>query len=422
MPESFNSKEYSKTWMLFESGEAVVVDLTMYPPPPDKHRPIDAYVVTERDGDLTGSACRASEAVYDVARQYRRAVEPVIVGYDLKGLSGGEPVAGESGGLAFALALAKRLLGQDPGPVAATGELETSPEGGPIGPVKGIAAKLEAAGRVVPENGWIFYPQDNDDDIPDRLRKSLTDKGIKLRPVSSVAGAMEDLFALGEPSREKKPQTWKAGRPLRTLLLFVLLVSVALAGGLWVQNRQPTSIDVSNDKVRTARLHAPEPVTQKENDRGGKGSAPDQKTQHRTARASHLKAHLAGDGRLTNDLAQRLNRRLNTLFKNGIPSYSGETDLFGQLKILWITEDPVGDKGDLKSSITVALKRLTLKNGRGERSFSLLEVTVEGKGTADELLSKAAEALSAKIAGVLAPQKRAKPIDKKDTYKDAGFE
>jgi hypothetical protein len=61
--------------------------------------------------------------------------------------------------LAFAVALAKRLLNKDPGPVAATGIVESSHNGGPIKRVRGIEAKLEAAGiSYLPEDGF-FIPK-----------------------------------------------------------------------------------------------------------------------------------------------------------------------------------------------------------------------------------------------------------------------
>ena len=146
-----------------------MVDLSLYSPSKDKTRPIDAYVVTECEGDFTGSARRAAETVYNVLREHGVEIDPVVVGYDLQGLPGGRKVMGESGGLAFAIALGKRVYDQDPGPVAATGEVKSGHGGGPLGAVKGIEAKIEAAGRLMSENGWVFYPKDNDREIPDEL-------------------------------------------------------------------------------------------------------------------------------------------------------------------------------------------------------------------------------------------------------------
>ena len=121
MPELAANTNRSTTWMLFESGNGVVVDLSLYSPAGDRTRPIDAYVVTACEGDFTGSARRAAETVYDLLRRQGVEMNPVVVGYDLQGLPCGRQVMGESGGLAFAIALAKRIHNRDPGPVAATG-------------------------------------------------------------------------------------------------------------------------------------------------------------------------------------------------------------------------------------------------------------------------------------------------------------
>ena len=204
-----------------------MVDLSLYSPSRDKTRPIDAYVVTECEGDFTGSARRAAETVYNVLREHGADIDPVVVGYDLQGLPGGRKVMGESGGLAFAIALAKTLYDRDPGPVAATGEVKSGHGGGPVGPVKGIRAKMEAAGRLVPENGWVFYPKENHREIPDELRTSLVGKGLRLQPVSSVAEALGLLFdaPASQPKKARPPV-----RPRRSVLknpLVLVLVCVS---------------------------------------------------------------------------------------------------------------------------------------------------------------------------------------------------
>ena len=198
----------STTWMLFESGNGVVVDLEFYSPPKKTTRPIDAWLVTGDEGVFKDSARRAALAVYDVVHQQGSGSEPVVVGFDLQGLPGGRAVTGESGGLAFAIALAKRLLGKDPGPVAATGEVISGHGGGPVGPVQGIEAKLKAAARLVPEKASVFYPEKNDRDISEALRCSLKEKGLKLQPVSSVAEALDLLFQLpGSQTEESSGST-----------------------------------------------------------------------------------------------------------------------------------------------------------------------------------------------------------------------
>ena len=253
MTPSANHIDYSETWMLFESGNGVVVDLEFYAPPKKTTRPIDAWLVTGDEGVFKDSARRAALAVFDAVHpQQGLGSEPMVVGFDLEGLPGGRPVTGESGGLAFAMALAKRLLQKDPGPVAATGEVKSGHGGGPVGPVQGIEAKLQAAGRLVPENGWVLYPKENDPDIPEALRRSLTDKGLKLQPVSSVAEALGLLF--DTPNSEMNGGSVEPGKPpppVRRSLVLVLICSALL---LLLQTQQwfPFAQKPTPDQVNPA--------------------------------------------------------------------------------------------------------------------------------------------------------------------------
>ena len=252
MTEFNNRKDCSTTWMLFESGNGVVVDLSLHSPSGDKSRPIDAYVVTECEGGFTASARRAAEVVYDVVGGQGFEMDPVVVGYDLQGLPAGRQVMGESGGLAFAIALAKRLLGRDPGPVAATGEVKSGHGGGPVGPVRGIEAKMAAAGGLVPKKGWVLYPKENEREISDEVRESLREKGLKLQPVSSVADAIGLVFGFSRTPvqksaprvRSKGAQGKKRGKKILILALVCLYVLLIAAIHGW----PPFGRDISFQK------------------------------------------------------------------------------------------------------------------------------------------------------------------------------
>jgi hypothetical protein len=191
MSENNNQNGFSKTWMLFESGNGVAVDLSLFSAPRESTRPIDAYVVAEVSGTVNYCARRAAGAVYDVVQRYCPEIEPVVAGFDF---SANTAVAGESAGLAFAIALAKRLLAKDPGPVAATGIVESSHNGGPVKAVGGINAKLKAAGMVLPPGGWVVYPRENENEVSPKLINRLKSKGLKICPVSSIAEAINILF------------------------------------------------------------------------------------------------------------------------------------------------------------------------------------------------------------------------------------
>ena len=387
MPRLADQTDQSKTWMLFESGSGVSVDLSLYSPSKDKTRPIDAYVVTECEGDFTGSARRAAEAVYDVVRHHGSGLDPVVVGFDLQGLPGGRPVTGESGGLAFAIALAKQVLKQDPGPVAATGEVKSGHGGGPVGPVKGIVPKLEAAGRVVPEKGWVFYPKENDSDIPDGLRSSLTDKGLKLRPVSSVAEALGLLFEFPESQVKTDPPRPKGRRTLRTTGIILTLMCISILVVLRIYGWPPFEREKSQvDREKTNDQISGSVIGEKDTD---KGDAP----------ALHplVEIELSGKTGMDSKLAELTTERLRNLFRGDKRPVPGAVRISGNLVILKMAEVPAKVNGVVSTAMTAAVKNLRCENGKEIRSFQALRVVIEDQGMAKALLPKAASTLAQEI-------------------------
>ncbi len=154
-------------------------------------RPADAYVVTV--GGLSGSARRAAEAVYTWLQHCGKNPDRFVAGFDV--CNAGSSMAGASSGLAFAVALAARLLDVHGLSVAATGELREGQFPAPIARVGGINEKIAAALKVLPREGILLYPQENDADILESLRKQCGEEGIVLCPIRTLAEAFELLFA-----------------------------------------------------------------------------------------------------------------------------------------------------------------------------------------------------------------------------------
>ncbi|MBW2215601.1 MAG: hypothetical protein JRF34_00155, partial [Deltaproteobacteria bacterium] len=333
MPTSPGHITYSETWMLFESGSGVTVDLSLHEPPRGKIRPIDAYVVTECEGDFTGSARRAAEAVYEVARQSLRHTEAVVVGYDLHGLPSGMPVAGASGGLAFAIALAKRVFKYDPGPVAATGEVKSGHEGGPIGAIKGIETKLKTAGTLLPEQAWVFYPKENDGEISDTLRKSLVQKGMKLRPVSSVTEALEELFDLHKSGNHGTTKPRSMWRSLLTCAL--ILIGGAAGSTLWVSGWNPFMSETSSEKTITPPNVVVPETAPHENETMARPII--------DRKSPQVTIEMTGETRFTSDLAQLLSEELTGDIKRNRGLVSQPMRISGRVVILQIDERPMTD-------------------------------------------------------------------------------
>jgi len=418
MPEPTDQTDRSTTWMLFESGTGVVVDLSLYSPSRDKTRPIDAYVVTECEGDFTGSARRAAETVYNVARDHGAGIDPVVVGYDLQGLPGGRKVMGESGGLAFAIALAKRVYDQDPGPVAATGEVKSGHGGGPVGPVKGIRAKMEAAGRLVPENGWVFYPKENDREIPDELRTSLAGKGLRLQPVSSVAEALGLLFDLpgSEPKKDPPPVRPKSSLLRNPLVLALVCVSALLVAR--IHGWPPFGGEVPPPGNNLTKTQLSGGVTDEKNliKNDDKGAA--SLTQPVSMPGPRVKIRLSGKPGITLSLAQLTAEKLeNLLTKKNAPNPQ-IISITGQVVIRNINEKPPDKEGALTTLMTVAVNGLTFGGGKTTRSLPVLSVTMQGKGSAKTFLPEVASALAREIANEALLQEESK----KEESPGSGFE
>jgi len=213
----------AKVWMLFESGAAAEVVLSAHLTPEGNSRPIEAYLTLECDRSFSRAALRGAETAYTWAQGKLFKLSPQIISYDLLGLSNDRGVTGESGGLAFALALATHLYGDNERPIAATGEIVASPDGGPVTSIQGINAKLAAAITLLPDDGLIFYPKENDFEVSTKVQQRAQTKGVTLHAVESVEQALSLLFP--ESSLITKRKALKPWHFIVLLALLSILVS-----------------------------------------------------------------------------------------------------------------------------------------------------------------------------------------------------
>lgn len=195
----------AQVWMLFESGNAAEVVLNSYLNPHTEIRPINAYLTVDCNRSFSRAALRGAETAYTWARARNPELKPQTISYDLKGLPGNRSLTGESGGIAFAVALASHLVGNSSLSVAATGEIMASADGGPIKRIEGINEKLVAAATLLPEGGWVFYPQDNDGEITEEVNTLLNEKRLSRHAVGCVDEALKLLFSKEEEQEIKQP-------------------------------------------------------------------------------------------------------------------------------------------------------------------------------------------------------------------------
>jgi len=194
-----------KTWLIFENGTYYSVNCSLHRMPKDYPKPVDASLVTENEGDFTIAARKAVHAVFPHVKRVVKIGWSISAGFDLSERTGMDAgIAGQSGGLNFAVCFAKKTLRSDPGHGAATGIIEAD---GKIGRVKGIETKLKAVKDLVGENGIILFPEENLPDIPTRMMARFEKESIQYYPVGHLSQVMDLLFGIKEP--EKKPAVLK---------------------------------------------------------------------------------------------------------------------------------------------------------------------------------------------------------------------
>lgn len=244
-----------KVWMLFESGAAAEVVLSAHLTPEGNSRPIEAYLTLECDRSFSRAALRGAETAYTWAQGKLFHLSPQIISYDLLGLPNDRGVTGESGGLAFALALATHLYGDNTLPIAATGEIVASPDGGPVTSIKGINAKLKGATEQLPAGGLIFYPKENDFEVSTKARQQALDKGLTLHAVESVEQALDILFpaaSLIKPNKALKP--WH-------FIVLLALISIAFSA---IFSNDDKSTDAVEEPQQIEQINAPQAVMENE--------------------------------------------------------------------------------------------------------------------------------------------------------------
>ncbi len=424
MPEDSCQNGFSRTFMLFESGNVVSVDLSLFSAPKENIRPIDAYVVTEADGTVTHSARRAAGAVYEVAGNEVSEMGPIVAGFDFKA---DFPVTGESGGLAFAVALAKRLFNKDPGPVGATGIVETSYNGGPVKKVRGIEAKLKAAGLVLPSGGWIFYPQENEHEVSPELRKNLMGKGLKLYPVSSVAQTLEILFSKSLPNNND-PDKKNRWNQKKVMPIFLFLIVLVLTGGLilW-QDRHLPSDQINTEKSGSVSDQDQNEIDSFEIENKGyekKGNIPDNGYEtvqdpeegfffqegaeigEETLETDDLKTQenlvsitIFGKTRLNMEISKVLTTKLKNFFS--LPHHHlgpvENVTISGQVLVLRIEENWIEERQQFRSNIRVSLRDFVYEDHTRKVERPDIEVTVYARGMVEDMIPLAAQELMNKL-------------------------
>ena len=382
-----SQRNASDTWMLFESGNCTLVSATVRPAPKDNKRPIDAYIVTECHIEFTRAAQMAAETILNTARDLMHNKTPAIVAYSygLNELAYGSSFDGRSGGLPFAIALAKKLHTLDPGPVAATGEITGGDLGGTIGPIKGIQSKLEAAGQVLPDGGWVIYPKANDREISDQLRKTLLKKGLRLRAVSSVQEALTAIYTHLDTKCKKGVEPKRRFKTL-ILALTILFCGLALIG-YWKNKPRPP--DSGSKPIETLPIVPQGPILSPE-----------------ISIDKPVEIDLTGNTILSRSIAELMTSRLSNILEKKAAKNKVSIHLSGRIDMVKIIETMDSETGGLRSDITITINDLKLKTDIREKIFPALTVRVKGIGSARTLVPKTVNVLLKRLTDEVAAEKR----------------
>ncbi|MEA1922376.1 MAG: hypothetical protein U9N63_06935 [Pseudomonadota bacterium] len=476
-------KQLSPTWILFASGNSVKVDLSLYDPAAERSRPIEAYMVSDVGSDLARSASRAAETIYAIAHTAKIAPPPTVVGYDLQGLGRGSHIAGQSSGLALALALAKKIWPDlDPGPIAATGEIAGSSNGGPLHKIAEIEAKGKAVISLLPDGGYFFYPKVNEAEISENLKQSWRENGIKAQAVASVAEALAFFIpTITGPETPKPEPAASITTPEKgNRVAFFLLVGLALMGvigtaGLFYAIYQPhpepanqtetpvtqatkessppannpTPLPTPAKKVSQPapppEQKTPQIVSKAETGSINAAPSPPEATNPKTEIKTEIKTNkkvdkptpapqefpeigLTGTSGLADSLAQRTSSRLKAFLDSDRNILKQLQSVNGRIEIIEIRERWNSQTDSLSSTVTTAFHgRATLKDGQ-LRKINLEPVTVSGNGPMRQQLTHAATLLVDRIATTLQgsgenikPEKQSLPI-KPASKAGKGFE
>ncbi len=405
--------EFSPTWILFASGNSVKIELSLYDPAADRNRPITAYIVSDVGSDVASSASRAAETVFKIAHTHKLAPPPTVAGFDLQGLTSGSQIAGRSSGLALALALAKRLWPQhDPGPIAATGEISSSGDGGLVQKISQIEAKAGAALNLLDNGGCFFYPADNDSEISSELKNKLKDSSIRICPVNCVIDALSIAFpekfgpVSETPNTDKPPTEFAATAALPTnknchnlkfLLAATCLIVLTLVGSLYMARKNPVTATLATLKM--PKTVKPAPAA--------------------TPPLQPLQITITGDSTLTKILAQRTDSRLRAFLDSDRKRFRNLQSVNGQIKILSIKERWSDKNNSLNVNISATMSgRATLKDAT-QYKFELKTVTSSGPEPVPQQLTDIATLLVEQIGKFLQnPLKKGQDSiqpDKKET-------
>ena len=249
------------TWIVLASKRAVPIHVTLHDLS-KSNRPVEVYLVVDHPPEVLLSAQRGCQAAWAAAQAAECGFPRCSVGFDIRGVTPKEPISGQSGGLAFGLAMVQRRLGLND-PVAATGVVAAGTPPGPLEPVEGFREKCEAVeelARGMAGGLRFFFPRGNLGDLGVELQTRLEAAGVEPIPVESVEEAVRLLLrprGQGRASPGVGSSGGRRGPSVPVLWLAGLLAAAGLAGGAaWWSGLLPHRLHPGPSPVSANGSHA----------------------------------------------------------------------------------------------------------------------------------------------------------------------
>lgn len=186
-----------KTFALFADGSAQEILLGDFLEPLDDV-PLKAIPININDKDVIHSAQNGFLAAYYLLKMQGYIKKNLCFAYQFAEALAAN-VLGPSAGLGFSLKFTQWICGLTTdrrfgSAIAATGVVSDMTDKAEVRRVEGIVPKLQAAVAALSQGDRVFYPSENEVEVPDVITKQAVTKGIELIPVSTVDMAIRRLL------------------------------------------------------------------------------------------------------------------------------------------------------------------------------------------------------------------------------------
>ncbi len=240
----------TRTFALFNTGKSLEVIPHLYRPNALLKPGCGSFEIDGGSG-FQIAANRASKTVYRELSLGKHSFKTFSAGFDLLEADEVNLVnfSGRSAGLAFSIALIKKLLNIENQVCGATGIIEANGRIATVNP-RDVEAKFEGALKVLPPGSRLFFPEGHN--LPPALEKKLKGLCIKPEPVRSIKQVLDILTQENRPLPAPSPESRKKAATGMTMGILILVL-LLLSGFLYyhsskTQDKQDKKVSIQTDQ------------------------------------------------------------------------------------------------------------------------------------------------------------------------------